>query len=575
MFAIKRIRPRPSADFGCRGLAKHDRLQIPTRPNLRTRGVQKLVALSDCPDLQRFELMNPTPSAPPGSHPIDPDDSKKLAARERFSRGTRRVRKFGPPGPICPICREIDFANPTGYQRIAGELKLLGLAVSSTTVRKVLRLADVPPAPERGRQPWRSFLRQQAASTLACDFFTIETLALRRIYVLFFISLATRRLDFIACTANPDGVWVTQQARNLAMQLGEHEPQFRVLIHDRDSKFSCAFDEIFRSEGIEVIRTPVRAPNANAFAERWVRTVRSDCLDRILILARRHLEAVLRVYTNQYNEHRPHRALQLAPPDGGNATDESSTRTTAALRRTTSSADWSTNTNEQRDQVCAPYAHTSRLIELGKVASVSASPSAGRASHWRRTGAMTNCSSRLRAGASSRGHVRRASYLAVRVRFAAAAATASEVRSFTPARPRCSSLDGRAARPGSVLSYPIGCRRNARGTQHLPHCCRSDRQSELLELAGDALIAPMRVLARESKDQLPPRPFQRRLPWLGAGICPPPRDELAVPAQHRLQPDRKRGQARRGSRRLRVASSARSARSIGGRPERRRKTASS
>src|SRR6266540_3448919 len=107
MFAIKRIRPRPSADFGCRGLAKHDRLQIPTRPNLRTRGVQKLVALSDCPDLQRFELMNPTPSAPPGSHPIDPDDSKKLAARERFSRGTRRVRKFGPPvwGAKTPFTR--------------------------------------------------------------------------------------------------------------------------------------------------------------------------------------------------------------------------------------------------------------------------------------------------------------------------------------------------------------------------------------------------------------------------------------------------------------------------------------
>jgi putative transposase len=207
------------------------------------------------------------------------------------------------------------------------------LAVSPTTVRKVLRLADVPPAPERGRQPWRSFLRQRAASTLACDFFTIETLALRRIYVLFFISLATRRLEFIAFTTNPDGFWVTQQARNLAMQLGEHEPQFRLLIHDRDSKFSRAFDEIFRSEQIEVIRTPVRAPNANAFAERWVRTVRSDCLDRILILGRRHLEAVLRVYTNHYNAHRPHRALRLAPPDGSNATDERNTRTTAALRR--------------------------------------------------------------------------------------------------------------------------------------------------------------------------------------------------------------------------------------------------
>ena len=154
-----------------------------------------------------------------------------------------------------------------GYQRIAGELKSLGLASSATTVRKVLAAAGVPSAPERARQSWRSFLRQQAASMLACDFFTVETLGFQRIYVLFFLSLATRRVEFIACTANPDGAWVTQQARNLVMQLGEREPQFRLLIHDRDTKFSRSFDEVFRSEGINVIRTPVRAPNANANAE--------------------------------------------------------------------------------------------------------------------------------------------------------------------------------------------------------------------------------------------------------------------------------------------------------------------
>jgi hypothetical protein len=220
-----------------------------------------------------------------------------------------------------------------GYQRIAGELKRLGLAVSPTTVRKVLASADLPPAPERGRQSWRSFLRQQAASTLACDFFTIETLALQRIYVLFFISLATRRLEFIACTANPDGAWVTQQARNLVMQLGEQERRFQLVIHDRDTKFSRAFDDVFRSEGFAVIRTPLQAPNANAFAERWVRTVRNDCLDRILILGRRHLERVLRVYSSHYNEHRPHRALQLAPPDGGNSTADGNAHASADLRR--------------------------------------------------------------------------------------------------------------------------------------------------------------------------------------------------------------------------------------------------
>jgi transposase InsO family protein len=203
-----------------------------------------------------------------------------------------------------------------GYQRIAGELKQLGLAVAPTTVRKVLTSAGIAPAPDRARASWRSFLRQQAATTLACDFFTVETLGLQRIYVLFFLSLATRRVEFVAATANPDSAWVTQQARNLVMQVGGEGRNFGLLIHDRDTKFSRSFDEVFRTEGIEVIRTPVQAPNANAFAERWVRTVRSDCLDRILILGRRHLEKVLHAYTKHYNEHRPHRALKLTSPDG-------------------------------------------------------------------------------------------------------------------------------------------------------------------------------------------------------------------------------------------------------------------
>jgi transposase InsO family protein len=146
---------------------------------------------------------------------------------------------------------------------------------------------------------------------------------------LFFISLATRRIEYVACTANPNGDWVAQQARNLVMQLGEQQP-FRFLVHDRESKFSHAFDEVFRTEGIRVIRTPVQAPNANAHAERWVRTVRNDCLDRILILGRRHLEHVLRVYRQHYNEHRPHRALRLMPPDGR---DPTPLETTARLRR--------------------------------------------------------------------------------------------------------------------------------------------------------------------------------------------------------------------------------------------------
>ena len=153
---------------------------------------------------------------------------------------------------------------------------------------------------------------------LACDFLTVETIFLQRIYVLFFISLATRRIEYVACSSNPDGHWVIQQARNLAMQFGDEQP-FRFLIHDRDSKFSGAFDEVFRSEGITVIETPIRAPQANAYAERFVRTVRVECLDWLLIVGRRHLETVLRIYTTHYNRERPHRGLALLSPDSPNA----------------------------------------------------------------------------------------------------------------------------------------------------------------------------------------------------------------------------------------------------------------
>src|SRR6266568_750206 len=140
---------------------------------------------------------------------------------------------------------------------------------------------------------------------LACDFLTVETVWLTRIYVLFFVSLERRRIELVASTSNPDRRWLAQQARNLLLHLAEPERSFRFLLHDRDSKFSGAFDEVFRSEGMSIIRTPIRAPNANAYAERWVGTLRRECLDRILIVNRRHLEKVLRLYTTHYNRHRP------------------------------------------------------------------------------------------------------------------------------------------------------------------------------------------------------------------------------------------------------------------------------
>jgi putative transposase len=205
--------------------------------------------------------------------------------------------------------------NPRwGYQRIVGELGKLGLRVSATSVRSVLKRREIPPAPRRSGPTWRTFLRAQAQSVIACDFLTVDTVRLRRFYVLFFIELHTRRVYLAGATENPNGTWTSQQARNLMIGGCRRERPVRFLIHDRDAKFSSAFDEVFRSEGIHVIRTPVRAPNANAHAERFVRTLRDECLDWLLILGRRHLERVLREYVDHYNRERPHRALELRAP---------------------------------------------------------------------------------------------------------------------------------------------------------------------------------------------------------------------------------------------------------------------
>jgi transposase InsO family protein len=209
--------------------------------------------------------------------------------------------------------------NPVwGYQRIQGELLRLGVRVSATAIRTTLRRHGLDPAPRRASSTWRAFLRQQAAGIVACDFFTVDTVWLKRLYVLFFIEHDNRRVHLGGVTANPDGRWVTQQARNPLLILGERGRHLRFLLRDRDAKFSRSFDDVFRSEGAEVLLTPVRAPRANAYAERWVRTVRAECLDWLLIVGRGHLEQVLRVYVQHYNGHRPHRALgcnrQTRPP---------------------------------------------------------------------------------------------------------------------------------------------------------------------------------------------------------------------------------------------------------------------
>jgi transposase InsO family protein len=205
--------------------------------------------------------------------------------------------------------------NPTsGYRRIHGELARMGVVLAPSSVWAILRHHGVDPSPMRSGPTWAEFLRSQASSMLACDFFSVDTVLLKRLYVLFFIELDTRRVYVAGVTAHPTGSWVVQQARNLAMVLEDRIIPVRFLIRDRDTKFTSSFDEVSKAEGIRIIRTPVRAPRANAFAERFVGTARRECLDRMLILGHRHLEQVLAEYVVHYNCHRPHRALGQQSP---------------------------------------------------------------------------------------------------------------------------------------------------------------------------------------------------------------------------------------------------------------------
>jgi putative transposase len=212
--------------------------------------------------------------------------------------------------------------NPRwGHRRISGELMKLGFSVSPTSIRRLLAQATLEPAPRRSGPSWREFLQAQAASIVACDFFTVESVFLRRYYALFFISDGSRRVWLAGCTRNPTGSWVTQQARNLGLDFSDMGIRF--LIRDRDSKYSGPFDEVFRSEGVRIVKTPIRSPKANAIAERFIRTVRAECLDFLLILNRRHFEQVLRTYVDHYNRERPHRARRLWPPERDERHDRS------------------------------------------------------------------------------------------------------------------------------------------------------------------------------------------------------------------------------------------------------------
>ena len=233
-------------------------------------------------------------------------------------------RRTGRPGrpPVDAEVRELILRlareNPRwGCVRIEGELRKLGIRVGATTIRSLLRSARLGPAPRRTGPSWTEFLRAQAGAIIACDCFTVETAWLRTLDVLVFIELGSRRISVSPSTAHPDSAWVTQQARNLALELDDRSIPVRFLIRDRDTKFSRSFDAVIRSEGARVILTPVQAPNANAYAERVIETVRAECLDWLLIWGRRHLDRTLRAYAEHDNQGRPHRALALATPMAG------------------------------------------------------------------------------------------------------------------------------------------------------------------------------------------------------------------------------------------------------------------
>jgi putative transposase len=201
-----------------------------------------------------------------------------------------------------------------GYRRIQGELLKLGVCLAASSIARIMKDHGLGPAPRRHGPTRRQFLRAQASGVLATALFTVDTVLLKQLYVLFFVELARRRVWITGVTAHPHAAWVTQQARNVTGDLADADFTANFLVRDRDTKYVASFDEVFGSEDTEILKTPYRTPNANAFAERFVRTVRSECLDHLLILNEAHLERVLRSYARHYNHHRPHQGLSQEIP---------------------------------------------------------------------------------------------------------------------------------------------------------------------------------------------------------------------------------------------------------------------
>ena len=256
----------------------------------------------------------------PGIFPVTPATllswHRKLAASKY---DTSNRRKPGRPPTVPSIARiivRLAKENPLwGYRRIHGEITKLGVTVAQSTVWEILRNAGIDPAPRRAGPTWRQFLRAQAAGILAADFFHVDTVLLKRLYVLVFIEHGTRRMHLGGVTANPAGEWTAQQARNLSLTLGERLEDIKFLIRDRGSNFTASFDAVFQAAGTRILRTAVQTPRMNAICERLVGTLRRELLDRVLILGEQHLQAVLTEYQAHYNTARPHQGIAQHVPD--------------------------------------------------------------------------------------------------------------------------------------------------------------------------------------------------------------------------------------------------------------------